>query len=385
MERPCSRETIGSKTQGEIEAAVCDGIRRFETEYMGRGPRDIRAHLVGDLVIVRLTEVLTAAEQHLAASASPERGRDLLKQVRTHLIETGRSAIDAMLRISTGVQPISLHHDISTVAGASAGALWGLGILAGVLPAIGPAIAGGTLAVLLSSAAAGAAAAGLAGALIGMGLSPDEAEYYETEMKSGRTIVTVQAGARRQEALNLIQEFGGYDISSRESATRQTTPGSQFAAPESSSRMKDQSKKGNMGQQSTSQALSGTHDQTIQAREERLNIQKRPVDEGEVTVRKEVRTEHKTVDVPVTREEVVIERHPGHGQRASSETLGEGKEIRVPVRSEEVDIQKETVVAEEVTVGKRRVQETERVDENLRKEEIRVEKRGDVDVKDTKR
>jgi len=122
-----------------------------------------------------------------------------------------------------------------------------------------------------------------------------------------------------------------------------------------------------------------------QAREERLNIQKRPVDEGEVTVRKEVCTEHKTVDVPVTREEIVIERHPGHGQRASSETLGEGKEIRVLVRSEEVDIQKETAVAEEVTVGKRRVQETERVDENLRKEEIRVEKRGDVDVKDTKR
>lgn len=279
------------------------------------------------------------------------------------------------------------------VAGAGAGALWGLGILAGVLPAIGPAIAGGTLAVLLSSAAAGAAAAGLAGALVGMGLSPDEADYYETEMKAGRTIVTVQAGARRQEALSLIQEFGGYDISSRDSgssrdsATRQTMPGSQSTVTDSSSssRMKDQSTKASVSQPSTNQTASGMQGQTIQAREERLHVEKRPVDEGEVTVRREVHTEHKTIDVPITREEVVIERHPGHGQRASSETLGEGKEIRVPVRSEEVDIRKETVVAEEVTVGKRKIQETEHVDENLRKEEIRVEKRGDVDVRDKKR
>ncbi len=273
------------------------------------------------------------------------------------------------------------------VAGAGAGALWGLGILAGILPAIGPAIAGGTLAVLLSSAAAGAAAAGLAGALIGMGLSPDEAEYYETEMKAGRTIVTVQAGARRQEALNLIKEFGGYDISSRDSATRQTTAGSYTAGTESSSRMKDQTTTGKTmtgktTQHTSGQTQAGMEGQTIQAREERLNVQKRPVSEGEVSVRKEVHTEHKTIDVPVTREEVVIERHRGHGQRASSEAFGEGNEIRVPVRSEEVDIQKETVVAEEVTVGKRRVQGTEHVDENLRKEEIRVEKHGDVDVRD---
>ncbi|HEX6960365.1 MAG TPA: hypothetical protein VF175_00750, partial [Lacipirellula sp.] len=93
--------------------------------------------------------------------------------------------------------------------GAGIGALWGLGILAGVLPAIGPAIAGGTLAVLLSSAAAGAAAAGLAGALIGMGLSEEEAEYYEGEMKAGRTIVSVNAGARCDEALNIMRQFGG--------------------------------------------------------------------------------------------------------------------------------------------------------------------------------
>ena len=62
------------KTQGEIEAAVCEGIRRFETEYMGRGPKEIRTHLLGDLLLVRLSGVLTAAEQHLARSLPAEKG-----------------------------------------------------------------------------------------------------------------------------------------------------------------------------------------------------------------------------------------------------------------------------------------------------------------------
>ena len=75
------------KTQGEIEAAICEGISRFEQDYMGRGPKDIHAHLIGDLLVVRLQGVLTAAEQHLVKALTGEKGRDLLKQVRTHLIE----------------------------------------------------------------------------------------------------------------------------------------------------------------------------------------------------------------------------------------------------------------------------------------------------------
>ena len=56
------------KTQGEIEAAVSDGIARFEQEYMGRGPKDVRTYLLGDLLVVRLQGVLTAAEQHPGAA-----------------------------------------------------------------------------------------------------------------------------------------------------------------------------------------------------------------------------------------------------------------------------------------------------------------------------
>jgi uncharacterized protein YbcI len=105
------------KTQGEIEAAICEGISRFEQEYMGRGPKDIRAHLIGDLLVVRLQGVLTAAEQHLVKTLPAEKGRDLLKQVRTHLLETARPALESLVHEITGAAPISLHHDISTLTG----------------------------------------------------------------------------------------------------------------------------------------------------------------------------------------------------------------------------------------------------------------------------
>jgi uncharacterized protein YbcI len=105
------------KSQGEIEAAVCEGITRFEQDYMGRGPKDIRTHLIGDLLIVRLKGVLTAAEQHLVRALSAEKGRDLLKQVRTHLIETARPMMEAMIEKAADVKIVSLHHDISTITG----------------------------------------------------------------------------------------------------------------------------------------------------------------------------------------------------------------------------------------------------------------------------
>ena len=105
------------KTQGEMEAAACEIIRHFEQDHVGRGAQDIRAHLLGDLLVVRLTGVLTAAERHLAQSGPAEKGRDLLKQVRTHLIETSRPILEKMIHESTGVKVLSLHQDISTVTG----------------------------------------------------------------------------------------------------------------------------------------------------------------------------------------------------------------------------------------------------------------------------
>jgi uncharacterized protein (TIGR02271 family) len=252
-------------------------------------------------------------------------------------------------------------------AGAGVGALWGLGIVAGVLPAIGPAIAGGTLAAILSSAAAGAAAAGLGGALVGMGIPKDEADYYESELHAGRTVVTVNAGSRRAEAKTLLMRYGAYDMESRGQASSTLTSAYSESCPPGSAKT------------SSATRASGN---TVQATEEKLNVGKSKVKTGEVQVRKEVHTEHKTIDVPVTREEVVIERRPASGQPVAGRSGTE--EIRIPVSEEQVNVEKQTVVKEEVTVGKRKVQDTKRVSEDLKKEEIKVETKGDAKVRNRK-
>lgn len=121
------------KSQGEIEAAVCDGVSRFQQEFIGRGPRDIHAHLVGSLLVVRLQGVLTPAERQLIAphaGGEPDghtngnghesangNGRALLKQVRAHMVATGRPRLEEVVEAATGVKLVSVHHDISTVTG----------------------------------------------------------------------------------------------------------------------------------------------------------------------------------------------------------------------------------------------------------------------------
>jgi uncharacterized protein YbcI len=105
------------KTIGEIEAAICEGINLFEQSYMGRGPKELHAHLINDLLVVRLQGVLTSAEQQLVKTLQADKGRDLLKQVRTHLIETARPVMEALVEKATGAKVLCLHHDISTVTG----------------------------------------------------------------------------------------------------------------------------------------------------------------------------------------------------------------------------------------------------------------------------
>jgi uncharacterized protein YbcI len=105
------------RSQGEIEAAICAGISRFERDYMGRGPKDTHVYLIEDLLLVRLLGVLTSAEQQLVKSLTPEKGRDLLKQVRTHLIEAARPILEALVQEVVGLEVVSLHHDISTLTG----------------------------------------------------------------------------------------------------------------------------------------------------------------------------------------------------------------------------------------------------------------------------
>lgn len=102
------------KTQGELEATVCQGMCQFQQEYLGRGPSDVRAHLIEKLLVIRLRGILSVAEHNLVETCAVEQGRDLIKKMRALLIETARPQIDSMIQLLTGVKVISMHHDIST-------------------------------------------------------------------------------------------------------------------------------------------------------------------------------------------------------------------------------------------------------------------------------
>jgi uncharacterized protein (TIGR02271 family) len=271
--------------------------------------------------------------------------------------------------------------------GAGIGALWGLAVISNVLPGIGPAIAGGTLAAILSSAAAGAAAAGLAGMLIGLGIPREEAEFYEGEFRAGRTLVTVKTDGRGAEAQSILNRHGAYDISTRgktaAKAPLTATPSHSALAGTSAGTFKSSEAcpPTSRGAGTSATTTAAGHGK-IQASEEELRVHKEKEQAGEVTVRKEVHTEHKTLEVPVEREEVVIERHPVSGHQPAAAPIKEGQTIRVPVSEEHVEIEKTPVVKEEVTVGKRKVQDTKHVDATVRKEEIKVENKGDAQFKD---
>lgn len=103
------------KTQGELESSVCCGVSQFQREYLGRGPKDVHAHLVRDLLVVRLKGVLTVAERQLSEAPAAEKERDLLKQARACLIEAARPALASMIGGIAGVRVINMHHDVSTL------------------------------------------------------------------------------------------------------------------------------------------------------------------------------------------------------------------------------------------------------------------------------
>lgn len=246
------------------------------------------------------------------------------------------------------------------VAGAGLGGLVGLGVLAGVIPVIGPAIAAGTLGVILTNAAGGAAIAGLVGALVGLGLPEEDAHFYESEFKSGRYIVTVKADGRYDEAKAILHQYGGYDrVSAANAADASTSQPQQMR-------------------------VNAGADNKMELREEELHAHKQQVQKGEVRVHKEVITEHRTLDVPVKREEVVVERHAVSGHPTAHSDIRTGEEVRIPVMEEQVNVEKRPVVKEEVTIGKRQVQDTEHVGGTVKKEEVRVEEKGDVKVRGKK-
>ncbi|HLX59610.1 MAG TPA: YsnF/AvaK domain-containing protein [Ktedonobacteraceae bacterium] len=187
--------------------------------------------------------------------------------------------------------------------------------------------------------------------LVGMGMPEEDAQVYAREYEARRSIVAV-TGDRPQEASTLISQYGGYGPSRGTART---------------------------AEQTTTGIADSDEVRRLKLRAEQLQVYKQPVQSGEVGIHKEVVSEQQTIDVPVSHEEVYIERRAGSGQ-ISDTPIGEGETLRVPVSAEQVQVNKQTVETGEVALGKRALQGTQKVTDTVRHEEARVEQQGDVNV-----
>ena len=202
--------------------------------------------------------------------------------------------------------------------------------------------------------------------LVDMGVPQDDASYYQREYEVGHSIVAVPAAGRMQEVTDILARYGGYGANRRFAQTTDTTSTASSGVRET----------GTEGVQET--ATEG--EQRVRRREEQLRAQKQPVETGEARLRKDVVSEQQSMDVPVTHEEVYVERRPGSGQ-PTDQPIGEGETYRVPVRDEQVSVEKQAVEREEVGMGKRPVQDTRQVSDTVRREEAHVERTGDANVR----
>ena len=190
--------------------------------------------------------------------------------------------------------------------------------------------------------------ADLHGNLSGLNVAQDRSRYFAHKLGSSGsgTVVTVNAGDRVSEAETILTRYGA-DLGEQAES---------FAYPETGS-----------------SATEVEEPARIQLLGEVLRVHKDRVSRGEVRMRKEVITEMQTVQVPVTREELVIERHAATGTEAVEGTVGSGEEIRIPLTEERASLDKSTVVREEVNVGKKKVEEVRDLTGDVRREDLVVE------------
>ncbi len=101
-------------TKGQIEAEITKALIKFEKVHMGRGPKDAETHLINDIILIRFKGVLTAAEQQLAKN---KEGIELIKKIRSNLLENSRMLLEQIISDLTGAKVKSMHMDISTTTG----------------------------------------------------------------------------------------------------------------------------------------------------------------------------------------------------------------------------------------------------------------------------
>jgi len=228
-----------------------------------------------------------------------------------------RDDISIMGRGREGGKGLADDHDgdhVGAGEGVAVGGVTGLllGAAAMLIPGIGPIVAVGPLAAGLAGAVTGgvtgAVVGGVVGALEDAGVDHDTASYYDERFRKGGYLLTVRANDMEYEKARMILERHDGDV---RAGTPTGTTGSAGTMPTGRAATMDRA--GTMG----------TH-RNMQLREEQLRAEKENVRAGEVSLRKDVVTEQRSMDVPVTHEEVVVERHPVEGRRAATGDIREG-------------------------------------------------------------
>lgn len=208
----------------------------------------------------------------------------------------------------------------------------------------------------------------LAGALHRHGVSEEDAARVDTSLPANSAVLTVNGANHPELAAEIIESCGGQMLTSNASTRLTGAYGDRIGRDESGERPSF----ANLGNYAEGEKLG--EERRLQLRAERLSVDKRRVDAGEAVVGKRVVSETSEIDVPLVHEELYIERRPATGTYAGNVgTIGDGESIHVPLSREELDVQKRTVVTEEVAVGQRRVEETKHVSETLRKEELDID------------
>jgi len=103
-----------NRTKGQIEAAITEAITKFEREYLGRGPREAKAYILDDMVLVRLTGILSPAEQQLSEESG---GVEMIKQMRSRLVESCSDELEGLVEAEVDRPVLSMHTDISAQTG----------------------------------------------------------------------------------------------------------------------------------------------------------------------------------------------------------------------------------------------------------------------------
>jgi uncharacterized protein (TIGR02271 family) len=262
------------------------------------------------------------------------------------------------------------------------------------------------------------------GSLQGAGIPADRAGYLSQNLRAGGAIVTVRDANRAAEAEQILSEnhgkvryedaagtnlgndslaenvtganvagdnsaigdfrgdvvapgIAGTDYTDRDRVDPDETALDPAAIDAADSTGREVTDTGYVGRQSTD-AGKFTGDR-VQLFGEVLRVHKERISRGEVRVRKDVVTENQTIEVPVTREELVLERVAvSPNTPATSASIGRSQEIRVPLSEDSVRVEKQPVVREEVMVGKREVSDVARVGDEVRHEELRVD--SDLDT-----